>query len=149
MTTCCCELTTSGRRPSPFTRVLAAGYYDGPTEGIIACGACGRAFAFRLLKWDSDQDLRVFAIGGIQEDFEDLVERWIGANRSEAVTILPPLSTEANGQLVRLLESATSHVVAAEDLLTELLAIQEITPADAIGEVDWFSRLGLHRRSSG
>lgn len=58
--------------PSPFVRLLATGYYDGPTEGLIECGTCKTTYSFNKLDWDDQQDVRVFALspvvcGGLEE----------------------------------------------------------------------------------
>ncbi len=43
---------------SPVRRVLALGYYDGPTEGLLQCEA-GGVHRFEMLAWDSEtQDVR-------------------------------------------------------------------------------------------
>src|SRR4051794_28105965 len=48
--------------PSPVQKILALGYYDGPTEGALL-SAPDRVYRFRLLAWDEEtQDLRFFAL---------------------------------------------------------------------------------------
>ena len=53
--------------PSPVTHVLALGYYDGPTHGVLRCGGDGPVYKFDLLEGpfsteDGGWDMRVFAM---------------------------------------------------------------------------------------
>jgi hypothetical protein len=56
--------------PSPITRVLALGYTDGPTEGVLQFGEGGPVFRFSLIDEvreaapDRD-DLRLFGLSGL------------------------------------------------------------------------------------
>src|SRR6266568_2897931 len=52
--------------PSPFTKVLALDWYDGPTGGVVQLGEGGEVFRFELLDKqqlaETDIDLRVFGL---------------------------------------------------------------------------------------
>src|SRR6266487_451287 len=52
---------------SPFTKVLALGYYDGPTNGVLQCGDGGQVYKFDLIEgpFSTEEglwDMRVFAL---------------------------------------------------------------------------------------
>lgn len=62
------------RLKSPFTKVIATRYYDGPMEGFL--GHCDwlQACVFQLIDWDRDTDLRVYEIGRVEDlAFEEVV----------------------------------------------------------------------------
>ncbi|HLW67503.1 MAG TPA: hypothetical protein VKS79_19465 [Gemmataceae bacterium] len=59
--------------PSPVSRVIALGYYDGPTEGILQFGDAGPVFRFELLEQsesaESDElDVRVYGLYPLAQD---------------------------------------------------------------------------------
>jgi hypothetical protein len=59
---------------SPFTKVIATHYYDGPIEGFLGHSDWSQACVFRLLDWDRETDLRVFEIARVEDlGFEELV----------------------------------------------------------------------------
>jgi hypothetical protein len=53
--TLCCNNTYSGRSDtSPFERLIALEYYDGPTRGVIQCRDCEQAYIFTMLEIDDE-----------------------------------------------------------------------------------------------
>jgi hypothetical protein len=59
---------------SPFTKVIATHYYDGPMEGFLGHRDWPHACVFQLLDWDRETDLRVYEIGRIEDlTFESVV----------------------------------------------------------------------------
>src|SRR4051794_30325307 len=60
---------------SPFGRLRATGYYDGPTEGLVECGTCKTTYSFHKLDWDDQQDVRIFSLSPIVgRAIDDLVQ---------------------------------------------------------------------------
>src|SRR5687768_7982726 len=61
---CCKELTPGAEWP--FHRTLVLGWYDGPTSGVVQCGACGAEYTFVMLDWDlhcdDAEDPRIFSL---------------------------------------------------------------------------------------
>lgn len=53
-------------QPSPVSRVLALGFYDGPTEGILQLRDSGEVFRFQMLDSrtadGSEDEIRVFGL---------------------------------------------------------------------------------------
>src|SRR3954470_20513449 len=59
---------------SPFTKVIATHYYDGPMEGFLGHSEWPQACVFRLLDWDRETDLRVYEIARVEDlGFEEVV----------------------------------------------------------------------------
>ena len=49
--------------PSPVERILALGYYDGPTEGVLRCGT-GEVYRFGLLAWEAETQVAAGEVKG-------------------------------------------------------------------------------------
>lgn len=140
--------------PSPFTKVLAWGYYDGPTHGVVVSEESGEVFKFDILTWDtSTQDLRVFSLSPLPGDaltrLTALYERfwkplwpmwcpmWHFANESdqqEAERLSDEVRNEAGPE---------KWVIATTDLLGEIRVAKAITPEMITQISDWASFLGL------
>lgn len=60
--------------PSPFRKVIATHYYDGPVRGFLAHTEWLQACVFQLVDWDRETDLRVYEIARVEDlGFEDVV----------------------------------------------------------------------------
>ena len=69
---CCRDLSRPSKGPSPFDRVIALGWYDGPTEGLVRCGACARVYRFDLLdSVDEDRGIRLYSLAPVPTDTMD------------------------------------------------------------------------------
>jgi hypothetical protein len=69
---CCRDLSRPSKGPSPFDRVIALGWYDGPTEGPVRCGACGQVYRFDLLdSVDADREIRLYSVAPVPADTMD------------------------------------------------------------------------------
>lgn len=61
---------------SPFYKVIATRFYDGPLKGFLAHRDWPQACVFQLVDWDRETDTRVYEIGRVEDlAFEDAVER--------------------------------------------------------------------------
>lgn len=59
---------------SPFRKVIATQYYDGPVRGFAAHSEWLQACVFQLIDWDRETDLRVYEIARVEDlGFEDVV----------------------------------------------------------------------------
>jgi hypothetical protein len=59
---------------SPFTKVIATRYYDGPMEGFLGHADWLQACVFRMLDWDRETDVRVYEVARVEDlAFEELV----------------------------------------------------------------------------
>lgn len=48
-------------------RLIAVGFYDGPTEGFVRGFETGFAHYFKVVAWDDEQDCRLYLLGRIEE----------------------------------------------------------------------------------
>jgi hypothetical protein len=69
------ETPTSVRHfKSPFNKVIATHYYDGPMEGFLAHSDWPQACVFQLIDWDRETDVRVYEVARVEDLlFEDVV----------------------------------------------------------------------------
>ncbi len=59
---------------SPFSKVIATRYYDGPMVGFIAHRDWPHACVFQLVDWDRETDIRVYELSRVEDlSFEDVV----------------------------------------------------------------------------
>jgi hypothetical protein len=133
--------------PSPFTKVLALGYYDGPTEGLVQGGEGGPVYRFHMLAWDGEtQDLRVFGLAPCPPDslsrLAAVCERYEPARWPVWV---PSWHEGMEAETKQLLSEAglVGWVVAAHDLLGQVLAARTVTPEEVAQTTDWSTFLGL------
>lgn len=81
---------------SPFERIIAIGYYDGPTAGF-AIDKENILYYFHLLDWDDWQDLRVFEIDRIFKfGFDDLMTNFDENNFSPSWPVSVLMGEHAN-----------------------------------------------------
>jgi len=124
--------------------MLITGYYDGATDGFVQCNACGQTYGFRKLAWDEEQDVRIFALAALDQEFDAIRTRIYRIERDENPTtfLAPTPSAEQRRELERLLANRPDCVVAATDLQKGILAKKEWED-DASGDRDWFAWIGL------
>lgn len=132
--------------PSPVQRVMAFGYYDGATEGVLQCRD-GQTYRFDLLAWEPEtQDLRIFCLSPLPSPaWEQLIglcaahesPRWpfwlVGWHEGLHQSIQDILQQAA----------AVEWVVATEDLQGEILRVRAIRPEELAQVMDWSAFLGL------
>jgi hypothetical protein len=149
MVTNCCRFfigVVRGRH-SPFARLLATRYYDGPTEGLVECGSCGTTYSFQKLDWDDQQDIRIFSLSPISgRGLDDLMRspgsplpkwpNWILTSEESA-------DFAAKVDELRKSASPEEFIVVTEDLLREVGIWR---PVGLGVHRDWFSELGLPRK---
>src|SRR5439155_11243997 len=133
--------------PSPFTKALALGYYDGPTDGLVQGGEGGPVYRFHLLAWDGEtQDLRVFGLAPLPRDslarLAGVCERY----ESPRWPVWVPgwqQGMEAEAEQILSQAGPVEWAVAAHDLLGQILVAKGVTPQEVARTVDWCVSLGL------
>ncbi len=139
----CEHVSQASANRSPLKRFLITGFYDGPTEGVAECDLCGQAYAFRMLAWDEQQDVRVFALTPLAESLDEIRLGVLQLARGDGRFVLvPPLPSEQEAVLTHLTSGPASCVVAALDLSRGLLAVRSLDPGPVL-ERDWFAWLGI------
>lgn len=137
----CCIETWTGSDELPFRRILASGYYDGPTEGICSCSICGQGYAFRLLAWDKNQDVRVFGFSQTAPNEKQVAdELQITLANDKPVTIVPPLTAEKDERFKRLMEQPPTHLCVSDGLPGRARLWRRMSSRDE-KVTDWFAHL--------
>jgi hypothetical protein len=87
---------------SPFTKVIATRYYDGPMEGFLCHNDWPHACLFQLVDWDRETDIRVYEVSRIEDlSFDDVVEALFRERRPTwPVWVLPGGARERGQKLV-------------------------------------------------
>ncbi len=127
------------RFPSPFSRIIALGYYDGPTSGILEGGTAGPAYKFVMLDGD---DLRIYSLAPLPPgSLENLVQlltpyqqpRWpLWCPRWSFPSEALRAEVEAETDRILGLAGPVEWVVAAEDLLHEIVAARSLRPGSSV-----------------
>jgi len=135
--------------PSPFSRLLALGYYDGATDGFLVDEAAGQAFRFEMLDGDEDDRRRVFRLAPVPvEAVTRLMEQLACFEPPRQPYWVPGWRAEMEGPVRSALERTgqPAWLVAAEDLLGVIAAARPYNAEAMDGESDWFAALGLARQ---
>lgn len=152
---CCSKLPALTNAKSPFSKLIAFGYYDGPTSGVLQCDICTKAYKFEMLDWDEDQDVRIFSLSILPNlAFAKIVEVcqhcenpkwpvWVpiwqfpseeSQNKAE-IEIEAILNTAMKPQIIVIAKNLTEEIIAARRM--EENANKEVP--------DWFSLVGLSK----
>jgi hypothetical protein len=109
---------------SPFTKVIATRYYDGPLEGFLAHSDWAQACVFQMLDWDRETDLRVYEISRVEDlAFEDVVALLFRERLPTwPVWVLPSGAIERGEQLV-------------DECLARARPVATITTRDLFGDI--------------
>ena len=132
--------------PSPVQKVLALGYYDGPTDGLLRCED-GRVYRFEMLAWDSEtQDVRVFSLAPTPPAaFDQLAALFARREKPRWPVWAPSWHEELREETDAILKEGGSveWVMATEDLMGTILAAMRIRPEEVRTVMDWRPFLGL------
>lgn len=91
-------------------RLVAVGFYDGPTEGFVHGFESGFAHYFKAVAWDDEQDRRLYVLGRVQEHvFDRLVALLTEAGQTTSSAVLAPMWKFSN----------TEHEALANKLVEE------------------------------
>lgn len=125
--TCCQRLGTTVPTRSPFTRIVATGWYGGPTHGIAQCGVCAREYLFSLCAWDANADARILRLRTVSKGtLVSLTERFRCAGAPTWPLWVPEV--RESGACATLITDAVrdAEAIAGEEgLLVESTAIQD------------------------
>jgi hypothetical protein len=109
---------------SPFTKVIAVRYYDGPMEGFLAHAEWPQACVFQLVDWDRETDLRVYDIARVEHlSFENVVGMLFDDRRPTwPMWVLPSAARERGEVLV-------------DECFGRGRAVATVTTRDLFGEI--------------
>jgi hypothetical protein len=109
---------------SPFTKVIAVRYYDGPLEGFLDHRDWSQACVFRLLDWDRVTDVRVFEIARVEDlEFEEAVGLLFRDRRPTWPVWVLPSSLRDRGELL------------VDQCFERARAVATITTGDLLGNI--------------
>lgn len=149
---CCHDLSTLGET-APFSRIIGWGWDDGLTDGLAQCGGCGRAFEFRLVAREADEDdRRVFSLVPLHDGRFDAVldvlsavleprwpvwiPRWTFANSEEQSAV------ETRLEQLELTRGSVEWLVIAADLSTRIITARRVAGASERQMVESLSAIG-------
>jgi hypothetical protein len=166
-TPCCQQLEAFPGAKSPFSKIIALDFYDGPTSGITQCEICSSVYRFVMLDWDDDQEVRIFSLVPLPSQSWIQVANLLSKHETPNWPMWFPrweIPSEAvrnsvDDETDKILESAAmpefavawdrygSKVLAAKRLKKEDLKFIKdwfsLEPSDCVR--DWFSFLGLEK----
>ncbi len=157
--TCCQTLGLNRSTTSPFDQEVVFGYYDGPTNGIVRCGHCGRTFRYDLLDLhlpSEEGDTRIFEVSPIAEGSLERFIAEMSAYQEPKRPVWVPLWSfpsdpdreKMNALVDELLagKSSPEWVVATSTWLTDrILVARSISDFNSSDSEDGFASLGLVR----
>jgi hypothetical protein len=149
-----------GKRSDAFSKILALGWYDGPTDGVAQCATCSAVYKFHMLDedrdWEDGQDVRIFSLAPLPAGALDkIVEVCPGAATAGWPVWAPTWRFESDAQqktaedtVTRILDSAgpAQFVVVSDDGLQSVEMCRPVKMEELATIEDWFALLGLPRR---
>ncbi len=139
--------------PSPFSRILALGFYDGPTSGVLQCSTCSAVYKFDMLDWDDDHEVRIFRLAPVPPDSLDRCVSILAAAGPPRWPVWVPSrqqlpSEEAREAADRSVQQVLDRsgppdlVVAWRGYGETVLAARRMSAEELSGVPDWFSLEG-------
>jgi hypothetical protein len=157
------QLHQGQRYPSPVTKVLALGWHDGPTNGVLECEPGGQVFKFDLLdevrQWPwEDQDLRIFSLAPLPPTaLRELATAYAAYFELHWPVCVPvwTFSTSADRQILESLTDQVlqqagpiSWIIATCDFQGEIWAARAVAAEEIALVSDWPAFLGLQKGSA-
>ena len=148
---------------SPFTRIIALDWYDGPRTGFLSCGHCAREYRFEPLdevyNGPQGRDWRIFSLAplpdGSMKQLADALSPYEtpwGVHPQVWVPLWDkfPSSAEefAMDRLTRRLICGAGPpelAIASPDIAEEISAAKLLAAGDLDSVKDWFAFLGIAR----
>jgi hypothetical protein len=155
---CCRSLPGLSQVASPFDAVIALGYYDGPEDGMVRCGGCGREYRLQLLdsriESDEENETRIFGLSPIPDgslaEFIAAMSTYQEARSPNWVPLWAFTTDEERARMEDLVDRIFARAKPVELVLAstpwpsgEILSARSIPATEEIAQKDWFSELGL------
>ena len=148
---CCQDPASLVGAELPFSKILALGFYDGPTSGVLQCGACSAAYKFDLLDWDEGHEVRIFRLASLPTDSLDQIVKVLAPAGSPRWPVWVPSrwkspSEDARQEADRGVQRIVELAKPAELLIAwigygeRVLAARRLPAAELANLGDWFSR---------
>ena len=109
---------------SPFSKVIAARYYDGPTEGFLGHRDWLQACVFQMVDWDRETDVRVYEIARVEDlAFETVVEALFRERRPTWPVWVLPTNARSRGEEM------------VDECFARARPVATVTTRDLLGEI--------------
>jgi hypothetical protein len=143
---------------APFDEIIALGYYDGPTDGILHCRGCNQEFYFEMLdsRFDlpEEDETRIFSLSPIAEGTLAKFTAAMSKYQQPSWPFWRPTWSfpseqerdEMNALVDRVMDrkGSVEWVVASSSWLSgEILAARPVSIDEFDQENHWFSFLGV------
>lgn len=147
---CCRDPGTLTAVKSPFTKILALDFYDGPTGGLLQCETCGAVYRFDMLDWDDNHEIRIFRLASLPADSMEKCVRMIAGTETPHWPLWAPFfrtspsdehRKKLDDQLQAILDQAkpAELVVAWSGYGECILAAKKISARELVVAPNWFS----------
>ncbi len=149
---------------SPFGKIVAFGYEDGPISGMIRCEKCDESYLFEMLasdidgvhdaaSWDRGEELRVYALAPLPAGTFERVVEILSAAETPSWPIWVPGALTRSARTADLLSNDIAtiirsigpwlYVVVTSSLLQPSVAVRDAPPVDDLRAMDWFALFGF------
>lgn len=145
---------------SPFSKIIALGFYDGPEAGVLQCSECLTEYRFEMLDTDfnpEDLDTRIFSLAQLPSgSFDQIVEVCPKVNPPHWPVWMPLWqfpSDDARQTADHRIQEVLDRAVPAELIVAwvgygdMILAAKRLRLGTQHDIYDWFSFLGLVKSS--
>lgn len=146
---CCQELEAFSNIKSPFSKIIALGFYDGPTSGIAQCEICSTPYKFVMLDWDDNQEVRIFSLAPITLPAWNQMVNLLSKHESPKWPVWFPrwefpseiVRDNVDSETDKILASAgiPELVIASNRYGDQILAAKKLAYEDLEYVKDWFS----------
>ena len=151
-------------RVSPFSKIVAFGYSDGPTTGVVRCAACSEGYRFDLLttdvdgtynhaSWDRGDELRVYTLSPLPDGAFDRIVAMLSTAEAPKWPVWVPGVNPRVPELDRIIETEIIPILSGAGeprliatsggLLQPIVAIRDHPAGDGRTTSDWFALLGF------
>jgi hypothetical protein len=135
---------------SPFSKIIALDFYDGPTAGVLQCETCQAEYKFDMLDWNEEHDLRVMRLSLLPPGSLELcVAALVADGTSPRWPVWVPtratateLQTIADNTIQSILAKAqpAELIIAWSGYGDRILAARRVPGQELEKAKDWFSR---------
>ena len=163
-----CHRTIAVGEASPFGKIIALTYDDGPTGGAVACRSCALAYRFERLHtdvdgvydraaWDIGEELHVFGLAPLPANAFDRIVTRLSEVEPPRWPVWTPGMPSTSDDLERIVERGVvplleeagpwQVIVAGAGLQRPFVAVRHTDRAHVPADGEWFAWLGLAPQS--
>lgn len=147
--TCCQRLEAFSNVKSPFTKIIALGFYDGPTSGIAQCEVCSAIYKFEMLDWDDEQEIRIFSLAPLASQAWNQMVNLLSKHEAPKWPVWFPQwefpseavhnSVDSESDKILARAGMPELVIASNRYGDRIIAAKKLTTEDRAYVKDWFA----------